>query len=463
MPHVDLFEWAEQIDIDTTPRPFVAIWPRGRGKSTVVEIIASDLGAREKRSYCLYVCETQEQADKHVSTIKNMLESEHMAKHFPDIGNPQIGKHGSQNWRRSLMTTATGYSVEAIGLNKAIRGQKIDWARPDLIIFDDIDGKHDTEDAIKKKQNTITTSVLPSGARNCAVLFVQNLIHDDSIAHRLSKKPLESGAADYLANRIISGPFKAVDGLEYELRTDEGHFHYHITAGVSLWDGFGLDVCEAEMNLEGPIAFELESQHEIDTDNPLALLSSEIFALTRVSEHPDLAYVGVGVDPMGGAGQCGIVAAGKAKVNDEWHGFTLEDATTKLGTGAADWGLDTLKVYVRNRADMIYVEDNFGGDMVENNIRQSKWKDSDGNVIIDGANVPIMRVHASRGKEVRAQPVATVFQLGRGHHVGHFPELEKQWTRWTPGTKPSPDRLDAETWVYTGLGLAGDGWGFGLI
>ena len=51
-PHADLFEWAEQIQEDTRPRPFVGIWPRGRGKSTIAEILAADLGARDVRTYC---------------------------------------------------------------------------------------------------------------------------------------------------------------------------------------------------------------------------------------------------------------------------------------------------------------------------------------------------------------------------------------------------------------------------
>ena len=464
-PHIELWEWIDAIEPDTTPDPFIAIWPRGRGKSTHAEIAAVDLGGRNRRLYCMYVCGTQDQADKHVATITNMMESVDVTARWPHMGEPKVGKNGSRSWNRSIVTTANGFTVEAVGLNKAVRGQKIDWARPDLIIFDDIDERHDTDNAVKKKREIITTSILPAGAPNCAVLFCQNLIHDGSIAHELSQIPGNIGAADYLTNRIVSGPHKAVEELDYTLEADGDKIHWHITSGVSNWKGFGLDVCEAEMNRVGPNSFDVESQHNIDADSPNALLSSEIFDATRITECPDLSVIVIGVDPAGGAGQCGIVAAGIARINNEWHGYTIDDNSTPYGTQASQWGEAVLWCYYRNKADRIVVEKNFGGDMATNTIRQSKIYetviDENGEekdiLLVGGANVYITEVSASRGKEVRAQPVAAVFQRGRGHHVGYYPKLEKEWTSWEPGEK-SPDRLDAEVWAYTDLGLADTTW-----
>jgi hypothetical protein len=351
------------------------------------------------------------------------------------------------------MTADNGLTVEAVGLNKAVRGQKIDWARPDLIILDDVDAKHDTEAAVKKKVETITTSILPAAAPHAAIMFLQNLIHRQSIATSLAKQPNEEGSAQFLTDRIINGPHKAVEGLVYELQiTGEGEFRWGITAGRSLWRGFDLAVCEAEINKVGPDAFELESQHEVDSDMPGALLTTAVLDAARVSSHPDLITVAVGVDPTGGAGQVGIIAGGVAMVGREKHGYTIADHSTPPGTGASVWAIAVLKCYNAVGADMILVEDNFGGDMVENTIRTAKLEDEvTGKVLVDGRIVPIVRVHASRGKEVRAQPVASLFQTALWHHVGRFTELQKQWTQWMPGTKPSPDRLDAEVWVATHL------------
>lgn len=482
-PHIDLWNWVDAIDSHTTPRPFVALWPRGRGKSTHAEMATAYMLATGSRKYCLYVCETQDQADKHIATIQRMLESELVAQFYPDVGKPQMGKHGSRTWRRSMLTAANGATAEAIGLDKAIRGQKIDWTRPDLIVPDDIDAKHDTEAAVLKKQGTMTTSILPAGAENCAVLFVQNLVHAGSIAHKLSRQAGSEGAADYLANRVISGPHKAVEGLQYEFSADEnGQLRWMITAGKSLWEGFTLDVCENEINREGPTAFELESQHEIDTDSELALLSTEILNATRVSTTPDLVRAAIAVDPSGGAGQCGIIGGGIASINGVRHGYTLLDHSTQKGTPSSQWGADVLIAFVSIKADCIFIERNFGGDMAKTNIQATKLvRGLDGTfraaasndivfesenqakryageqtavvLVLNGANVKVIEVNASRGKEVRAEPVSSLFQQGRCHHVGYFPELQKQWTQWIPGTKPSPDRLDSEVWLYTGLGM----------
>jgi hypothetical protein len=453
-PHNDFWQWIDEITADSTPRPFIGIWPRNRGKSTHAEMASAYLLATEARRYCLYVCETQEQADKHIATVQHMLESDRITQYYPGVGEPRVGKHGSRSWRRSVMTAVNGATAEAIGLDKAIRGQKIDWTRPDLIIFDDIDAKHDTENTVEKKQGTITTSVLPAGAENCAVVFMQNLIHDDSIAHRLSKPPGEAGAADYLANRIVSGPHKAVDGLQYEFnQADDGTLQWAVTGGRSLWAGFDLQTVEAEINREGPTAFELESQHAIDTDSPFALLSTAVLNATRVSESPDLVRCAIGVDPSGGAGQVGIVGGGWAKLNGIKHGYTLIDYTTPKGTPSSEWGTDVLRAYIAIDADVIFVERNFGGDMAKQVIRTAVLRDAEGKIILTGQNVSIIEVNASRGKQVRAEPVASLFQQGKCHHVGYFQELQKQWTQWVPGEGDSPNNLDAEVWLYTGLGL----------
>lgn len=452
-PHEELWAWENEIALSSSPRPFVAIWPRGRGKSTTTEAVVSDLGIRGARHYCLYVCATQDQADKHVQTIARMLESETVARYAPNIGRPKISQNGNKTWNRKTVTTATGFTVEAIGLDKAVRGQKIDWARPDLIVFDDIDEKHDSELTTTKKEESITDSIIPAGATNCAVLFVQNLIHPNSIASRLSRRANEDGAAQYLLTRIISGPFKAIEGLEYSKRKLGEVWHWVITAGVSLWHGYDLAICESELNRVGPASYERESQNDVDGDHPDALMSEADFDNTRVNVTPELTRIAIGVDPPGGATECGIVCGGKARVGKEWHGYTLEDATQPKGVTPEQWALAVLKCYYRNDADVIFVERNYGGDMVSAVIRQAKWLDDEGNVILDGARVHIEEVVATRGKQVRAEPVATAFQQGKGHHVGNFPLLEKEWRQWIPGDKNSPNRLDAETWLYTGLQL----------
>jgi phage terminase large subunit-like protein len=90
--------------------------------------------------------------------------------------------------------------------------------------------------------------------------------------------------------------------------------------------------------------------------------------------------------------------------------------------------------------DRVVGEVNFGGDMIEAVIRQTD------------RNVPYKPVRASRGKRIRAEPVKALYEQGRVHHVGVFPELEAEMVQWIPDESVwSPNRLDALVWAITDL------------
>tara|TARA_R100001443_G_scaffold102515_1_gene110709 strand:- start:260 stop:550 length:291 start_codon:yes stop_codon:yes gene_type:complete len=68
------------------------------------------------------------------------------------------------------------------------------------------------------------------------------------------------------------------------------------------------------------------------------------------------------------------------------------------------------------------------------------------------STVPIKKVHASRGKVLRAEPVAARYEQGRVHHVGALNELEDQLCSYSPmNSKISPDRMDALVYAITEL------------
>jgi phage terminase large subunit-like protein len=102
-----------------------------------------------------------------------------------------------------------------------------------------------------------------------------------------------------------------------------------------------------------------------------------------------------------------------------------------------------VKAYYQYRADRIIGESNNGGDMVENTLRT-----------VD-PNIPVSLVWASRGKLIRAEPVAALYEQNRVHHVGVFTELENEMTQWLPGMS-SPSRMDAMVWALTELALGVD-------
>ena len=255
--HIEFWEWIDAIQIDKEPRPLTAFWGRGGAKSTSAELGCTRVGATNKRKYIWYVSSTQDKADGHVDSIASLLEDPNVEKYYPELAQRKLGKFGnSKGWRRSRLRTASGFTVDALGLDTGARGVKVEDQRPDMIVLDDVDELHDSFATTAKKIETITKSVLPSGANgNCAILFIQNLIHSDSIASQLA-----DGRADYLTNRIISGPHPAIIGLTYEQRGGR----FMITGGTATWEGQNLEICQSQMDKWGLSAFLQEAQHEVD-------------------------------------------------------------------------------------------------------------------------------------------------------------------------------------------------------
>lgn len=254
--HEELWEWMESIQLDNYVKAFIAIWGRGGAKSTNAETGVVRLGAEERRRYALYVSSTQDKADTHVANIAGMIESKTFGSYYHKMSMRAKGKFGNiKGWRREHLQAANGFSVDAFGLDSGLRGIKIDEVRPDIIILDDVDEKFESPKVTLKKMQTITDTVLPSGSKNCAVLFIQNLIAADSIASRLMDM-----RADFLRDRIFSGPFPALDNFSYEL---QDHL-FMITSGEPTWAGQTIETCQAQINLWGISAFRREAQHEVD-------------------------------------------------------------------------------------------------------------------------------------------------------------------------------------------------------
>ena len=149
-----------------------------------------------------------------------------------------------------------------------------------------------------------------------------------------------------------------------------------------------------------------------------------------------------GIDPPAGArpdsDACGIVAAGRA---EDGTIYVLEDATV-AGLAPAGWAAKAIAVYRRLAADTLVAEVNQGGEMVRAVLRQ-----------VD-AGVPVKTVHATRGKWLRAEPVAAMYAQGKVKHAAPMPELEDQMCDFGQtglSSGASPDRLDALVWAVSEL------------
>ena len=182
------------------------------------------------------------------------------------------------------------------------------------------------------------------------------------------------------------------------------------------------------------LAYRQEIMAEDVDKVPGALWEPDVFTYAEPPEE-GLTRVEVGVDPAGGSGgdEVGIIIAGERDrqgwVLGDWSGHYSSDV----------WARKVVAAYHEFQADRVVVEKNFGGDMVKSVIRT-----------VD-RTIPIKEVTASRGKAVRAEPVAALYEQGKVHHAHPFRELQDQLCTWTPEGRVSPDRMDALVWVLSDL------------
>lgn len=158
----------------------------------------------------------------------------------------------------------------------------------------------------------------------------------------------------------------------------------------------------------------------------------------RLNDAPELTRVVVGVDPSGSTSgnECGIVVAG---IDKNKHYYVLSDLSL-LGT-ANEWATCVADAYQTYGADAVIAERNYGGDMVQAVITNAS----------DTA-INIKMVTATRGKAVRAEPIAALYEQGKVHHIGNLGALESELADWVPGeSKNSPNHLDALVWAITAL------------
>ena len=190
-----------------------------------------------------------------------------------------------------------------------------------------------------------------------------------------------------------------------------------------------------------------ELEAEILDDVPGALWTRAMIDQAReIKVAPQMQRVVIGVDPSGtggsvdGGDSIGIVAVGRGI---DGRAYVLGDWTCKLSP--AGWGRRSVEAYNFFKADRIVAERNYGGAMVESVIRTT------------GPNVSVKMVTATRGKVVRAEPVAALYEQGRVSHIGDGLEhLEDEMVSMTGDGflgEGSPNRVDAKVWALTELML----------
>lgn len=442
--HADLWEWLWALERGVKPAPFVGIWSRGGGKSTNAEMGCVAVGARRVRRYGWYVSSTQDQADDHVSNVGAMLESPAVEALYPDLAARAVGKYGSsKGWRRNRLRTAAGFTIDALGLDVAARGAKLDEARPDFLVLDDIDEDTDTAVAVEKKIKILTKRLLPAGSDDSAVLAIQNLVHGDGVFAQLA-----DGRADFLANRRVSGPHPAVYDATFAQRGGQ----WVITGGRPSWAGQDLAKCQAQIVEWGYSAFRSEAQHEVEAP-PGGMFDHLTFARCAPEDVPPLVACVVAVDPAvtstDRSDAHGIQVDGVARTGKVYRLYSYERRGTPLHTlrvallRALDYG-----------ASWVVVETDQGGETWES-VYQQAW---DG-LVNEGTVRALTRRPAfvsekagGDGPKVhRAQQMLGAYERGRFVHVeGTHATLEQALRRF-PKSKPF-DLVDAAYWSWRTLG-----------
>ncbi len=191
-----------------------------------------------------------------------------------------------------------------------------------------------------------------------------------------------------------------------------------------------------------------ELDGEIVEERADALWSRALIEDCRIESAPQLHRIVVAVDPPAsskqGADACGLVAAGLA---EDGTIVVIADETA-AGLTPAGWSRRAIALWRRLQADALVVEVNQGGEMVRAVIGEAD------------ANVPVISVRAYKGKWLRAEPVAALYEQGRVKHAGAFTALEDEMCDFGLNglsAGRSPDRLDAMVWAVTALSFGARG------
>lgn len=261
-PHqAEFWDWLWSVQPDLRPDPRVDLWARGHSKTTSGELATVSLAARGLRCYGLYVTRTQELANQKVGgNIASLFEGDEFSAFYPEHADRAVTKFGhSRGWKVSRLRTAGGFTIDAIGLDAAGRGLKIDAKRPDWIWVDDVDDPADSQVLVQRALTRLSRNILPARSQDAVVWFSQNLVRHDGVFGSLLHR-----TTDMLADARVYGPVPAVRDLKVEFERDQyGKGCYTIIGGEATWpQGFDLKACQEELNTSGMSSFLAEHQHE---------------------------------------------------------------------------------------------------------------------------------------------------------------------------------------------------------
>ena len=365
-------------------------------------------------------------ADDHGRWVRNTI-----TEHAPILGIDL--KYGSQAANRFDLAGHEGGMVTA-GVGGPLTGRGAHVA----VVDDPFKGSEDAGSPTQRDrvwdwwQSVLLTRLEPQGS----VLLVNTRWDDDDLSGRLLKEEPE----DWIVIDLPAIALTADDPLGRqpgealwpERFNEDDYARIRKSVGERVWWALYQ---QQPRPLEGGVW-----QWSWITANRVSPIAFRGVDITRVL---------VAVDTAGGGGaghdETGLVGGGRTS---DGNYYILADRSGRMG--ADQWGHEACRLAIELKADAFVVEDNFGGDQAAQILRQA-WADLARSGETEGLLMPaIIEVHAKKGKQLRAEPIAQLYAQALVHHVGEFPRLETQMVTWVPGLD-SPDRMDAAVHLLTEL------------
>ena len=190
-------------------------------------------------------------------------------------------------------------------------------------------------------------------------------------------------------------------------------------------DAVTVKELEDEISKMNPVMVKQEIYGEFVDEVFDALWSPEI--IKHVDKLPEMQRVLVAIDPSASKGgdEVGIIVTGKSGNNY----YVIADLSGNYSPG--QWGSITANAVKTYNADAIIIETNQGGEMAEKVVRQYD------------PHTRIIKIHAVKAKQIRAEPIVSLYEQGLVHHVNGLHRLENEMLTWIPGSGKSPNRIDA--------------------
>lgn len=417
---------AEILEMLLTSSRVAVAAPRGHAKSVVVTLgyVLYRMAHRQAR-FVVVVGASQQLAEEHVGNVYNeCVENEQLLTDYPHLRVPNAKERVDKKskTRQGDFLTVGKIRVTAKGAGSRMRGMREGGQRPDLVVLDDLEEDKQVETAAQRRKlkDWFLKSVSNLfGAEGGQLAIVGTILHKESLLNWL----VGPDAPPAYARKKYSA-----------LRPD----------GTPLWpEWWSQEKLDAKLAEVGTKAFSTEYLNDPAQDD--AVLFKPEWITYRKPE--GLTSIVIALDPSTSAdGQrdaCGISVAGR---RDASNFSVLADET--LNGSPSTWARRALDLFDLWQANEIVAEANQGGAMVISTLKAE---------LRPGERLPPIRlVHATKGKAIRAEPIAVAYERGEVTHAERFRDLEIEMTHWVPGM-PSPNRLDALVWALTWLMNKPDG------